>query len=163
MMPWGLFSLALVLVLVLQTSVLPFCVPPAVDLLLALALVCGLTAPAVDARLAACLVGFAQDLDTAGPFGLHALLLGLAVTALTHLREWVNRHLWWARWLVGFVAALPAQFVLELHLRYGHGEWGRMLLDAALTSLVAALLAALVTALPTLLRRRGRLRFAPRW
>ena len=57
MMPWGLFSLALVLVLVLQTSVLPFCAPPAVDLLLALALVCGLTAPAVDARLAACLEG----------------------------------------------------------------------------------------------------------
>lgn len=158
MMPWGLFVLALVVTLVLQTSVLPFCTPPELDLMLALALVCGLAAPPVDARLAGCLVGFAQDIDTAGPFGLHALALGMTITLLTVLREWVNRYLWWARWVIAFVAALPAQIALHLYLHSGRAEWLRGLWEAVATATVAALLAALLTGLPTWVRRRRRWR-----
>jgi len=154
MMPWGLFGVALIVALVLQTSVLPFSGLREVDLLLVLALVCGLAAPTIDARLAGCLVGFAQDIDTAGPLGWHALLLGLTATLLTVLRDWVNLHLWWARWLIAFTAALPGQIVVEVHLRFGRGEYLRGVWGAVATATVAALLAALLTGLPAWLRRR---------
>ena len=165
-MPWALFSVALLILFMLQTAVLPYFAPAWLDPLLLLALVCGLTAPARDACLAAWATGFAKDLDSAGPLGLHALALGLAVLALTRLRELVNLHQWWVRALVSFVVAWPAELLVRLHQRFWQGVelgWGQMLIHTLTSALAAALLAALVTALPKALRSRRRRSFATRW
>ena len=79
--------------------------------------------------------------------------------ALTWLRELVNRDVWWVRWLVAFVVALPAQFLVRLHDRYLQGAlltWGQMVGQALETALAASLLAALAPGVPKLLRRRRR-------
>lgn len=161
-MAWGWFTLALVLTFLLQTTVAPFCLPDWLDLMVVLALVVGLTAPAGDARLAGWLVGFSQDLDSGGPLGLHALLLGLAVLGLTHLRELINLHLWWGRWLIALLVTLPLQLLLQLHLRLPGGDWVRIGVEALSSAAVAALLAALLVGVPGLLGRRRR-RLALRW
>ncbi len=156
-MAWGLFAIALLIVYLLQTTVLPHVAPQWVDLLLAFALLCGLTAPAPDARLAGWIVGLAQDVGGDGALGVHALVLGLAVLLLTRLREVVNRELWWVRWLAGFVVSWPTQLLGELHDRYLQGaahSWPHMLGYALLTALTASLLAALVLRLPSAFRRR---------
>lgn len=168
-MPWGFFTLALLLTFLVQTAVLPFFGGHYIDLLLMLALVCGLAAPTQEARLAGWITGFAQDVGTAGdsPVGLHAFALGLAVLAITHLRELVNQRLWWVRWLIGLIVAWPAQLLIQIHLRFlqgAHLSWSRMLWDSLLTALIAALLAGLVLELPAAFgRRRRRRRAAPRW
>ncbi len=154
-----LFTIALLVTYLLQTAVVPLVGLPDLDLLLVLALVCGLAAPVQEARLAGWITGFVQDVGSASPVGLHALALGLAVLGLTYLREWVNRHVWWARWLIGFVVAWPAQFLVQLHLRFLQGAdrpWSRMVLEALVTALIAALLAALLVALPSMFGRRRR-------
>lgn len=160
-MPWGWFSIALLVTYVLQTAAVPYVGVTALDLLLVLALLCGLVAPAQEARLAAWITGFVQDIGTApgSPLGLHALAFGLAVLGLTYLREWVNRHVWWVRWLIAFLVAWPTQFLVHLHTRFLQGAdlpWSRMVLEALVTALLAALLAALLVALPTALGRRRR-------
>lgn len=166
-MRWGVYLLLLLLAWVLQSTLLPLLGVRWLDLLLVLALVYGLAAPVADARLAAWFTGLAQDLASTDPLGLHAFVLGLAVLGLTHVREWVNNNLWWARWLVAFTVALPAQLILFLHQRFlGDAalSWGRIISDSLLTSVVAALLAAAILGLPMLVSsRRRRRRPAPRW
>ncbi len=164
-MRWAYFIIALLLVLVLQTGVVAFLGRDWLDLLLALALFYGLTAPAPDARLAGLCTGLAQDVRTGGPMGVHALALGLAGLLLTYFREQVNRHVWWARWVIASIAGLAAQFVVLLHQSYvqhlGY-SWGYILLSAALTALVSGLLAALAAGVPHAVRRRRRFS-AARW
>jgi rod shape-determining protein MreD len=164
-MPWGLFSVALLIVYLLQSAMLGHFAPAWLDLFLAFALLCGLAGPLWEARLAGWIVGLAQDVGTDGPLGIHALALGLTVLLLTRMREAVNRELWWVRWLVGFLVAVPAQLLVQVHDRYFQGaavSWPHMLGHALLTALVAALLAALAVRLPVLLRRR-RSYSAARW
>ncbi len=156
---WWRFALVLLVVFVLQTTVLSHFAPPVVDLLLTLALWYAWTAPLPEARLAAWLTGFVQDVGTQGPLGLHALSCGLAVWLLTSWRDHVNRDVWWVRWLVGSVAVLPARLLVCVQQRYWQGvagTWSGMLLDTLLTAVVVGLLAALAVGLPTLLRRRRR-------
>jgi rod shape-determining protein MreD len=156
-MSWGLFAVALLIVYLLQTAVLPHVAPQWLDLLLAFALLCGLTAPVADARLAGWIIGLAQDVGGDGALGVHALALGLAVLLLTRLREVVNRELWWVRWLAGLVVSWPTQFLVQLHDRYlqqANLSWPHMLGYTLLTALAASLLAALVLRLPSALRRR---------
>ena len=158
-MPWGLVSIALLLVYVLQTALLQHIAPAWLDLFLALALTCGLMAPTTEARLAGWIAGLAQDIGTDGPLGLYALAGGLAALILTGLRELVNREVWWVRWLAAFAAGLPAQLLVQLHDRYLQGAlvtWGQMVGHALETALVAALLAALAPGAIRLLRRRRR-------
>lgn len=165
-MAWGLFALALALTYVLQTAVLPAWAPPQLDLLLTLALVCGLAAAPPDARLAGWITGLAQDIGTSGPLGLHALALGLAVVVLGHLRETVNRELWWVRSLVAFAVAWPAQLIILLHARFLQDaalSWPTLLGQSLLTAAVAALLAGLLVGLPGLWRRRQRRYTLSRW
>ncbi len=166
-MRWTLFIFALLIVFLVQTTALRFIGWPALDLLLALALICGLAAPAPDARLAGFFVGFAQDLDASGPVGLHALALGLAALLLTWLREVVNLQVWWVRWLISFLAGFPAVLLVRLHQRFAQGAaftWLEMLGSAALTAAVAAVLATIVLGLPTALKhRRRRRRPMPGW
>ena len=167
-MPWGLYWLGLAVVYLLQTAVLPHFAPEWLDLLLVLALFCGLTAPIQEARLAGWCTGFAQDIGSTGPLGLHAVALGLAVYALTHIRELVNRELWWVRWLIAFFVAFPARLLLQLHLRYfqaGSKLWSEFLIEALVSAAVAALLAAVLPGLPRLFGRRPRRRryTVPRW
>jgi rod shape-determining protein MreD len=156
-MSWGLFAVALLIVYLLQTAVLPHVAPQWLDLLLAFALLCGLTAPVVDARLAGWIAGLAQDVGGDGALGVHALALGLTVLLLTRLREVVNRELWWVRWLAGLVVSWPAQLLVQLHDRYLQGaalSWPHMLGYALLTALTASLLAAIALRLPSTTRRR---------
>ena len=100
--------------------------------------------------------------------GALALALGLAVLTLTYLRELVNQHLWWARWLIAFLAALVAQLLVRLDLRFvQHGQlsWAQIAGGSLLTALLASLLAALLVGLPASVGRRDRRRRAlpPRW
>ncbi|MGE0481018.1 MAG: rod shape-determining protein MreD [Phycisphaerae bacterium] len=165
-MPWGAFTLVLVVVYVLQTAAVRLLELPAVDLLLAFALFCGLAAGTHDARLAGWIVGFAQDLGSGGPLGPHAVALGLACWILTALRAAVNLHLWWARLAGAFVAALAAQTLLLIHERWWQGLNDGSAFGAVLTlvaySLIAALVAAGLTQLPIFLAWDRRRRHYPR-
>lgn len=166
-MPWGYFTLVLLVTYLVQTAALAHFAPGWIDLLWVVALVCGLAGPLPEARLAGWIVGLAQDIraETPSPIGLHALAVGLAVLALTRLREMVNREVWWVRWLIGLVVVWPAQVLVDIHARIFQGAslgWGHILLNGLLTALGAGLLATLVMALPTTLRRRRRYS-AARW
>lgn len=167
-MPWGAFSIIVVIALVLQTTVVHLLGIEGVDLFLALALFLGLTASTTDARLAAWCAGFVQDLASGGPVGLHALALGLATLLLTVLRNVVNLQAWWARWVAGALAGLPAQVLIVAYLHYGLGTrlsfvWTA--LSVLVTSLLAGLLATLLTQLPIFLEwdRRRRRYHRARW
>ncbi|MBL8879225.1 MAG: hypothetical protein JNG88_08905 [Phycisphaerales bacterium] len=167
-MPWGAFSIIAVITLVLQTTVVRLLGIEGVDLFLALALFLGLTASTSDARLAAWCAGFVQDLAGGGPIGLHALALGTSVWLLTTLRDVVNLQVWWARWVVGALGALPAQVLVVAYLHYGLGTrlsvvWTA--LSIVVTSLLAGLLATLLTQLPIFLEwdRRRRRYHRARW
>ena len=165
-MRWILFIVALVVVHLVQTTLLPFFAPAWVDLMIALAVLCGLVAPSTDARLAAWIVGFAIDLDSDGPLGLHALALGLAVLGLTYLREWVNLGAWWVRWLIGFAVIFPAQLLVRLHSHFFQADnlsLGQILLMSLATAAASALLAALALVVPSLSGRRRRRTALARW
>jgi len=154
-MPWMLFSLALAATFLVQTAAMHLAAPRWLDLLLTLALICGLMAPVTEGRLAGWITGLAYDIGGAGPLGLHALALGLAVVIVGSLRDMVNRSLWWVRWLIAAVAALPAQLLVELHFKYYQGasiSWSQVLLGSA----AAALLAAWFAGLPVYSNRRTR-------
>jgi cell shape-determining protein MreD len=159
---WGFFA-ALLVALLLQSTVLnAFSVRP-FDLLFALALVCGLLAPVHEARLAAWTCGLVQGLDGISPLGVHALAYGLAGAILTSIRASMNLELWWVRLLIALAAACPAQMLVLLHLRFWEGAatltlW-RILLMAIGTAFAAATLAALLTGFPGLLLRSRRSRF----
>ena len=160
-MQWALYVLALVIAYLAHTTLPPAWIPGWLDLLLVIALVCGLAAPAAEARLAGWLAGFAQDVGTVGPLGLHAFALGAAVLLLTLMRDAVNRTLWWVRWLLAFVAAIPTQIVVSIHYRYYQfveTSWWSLITSSLATALAAALIAATITGLPAMLgrKRRGR-------
>lgn len=130
------------------------------DCFLVLTLICGLTMPSAEARLAAWLTGLTQDALTVGPFGAHAFCLGLVGLLTTQFRELINRQLWQARWTAATCAAIPGTVVLVLYLRwhlgavggtFWHGTW---LIFA--TSVLAGLLAGLITGLPAFQASRRR-------
>ncbi len=157
-MPWSLYAVGLVAAFLLQTAVLPLLHLGAVDLLLTLALVCGLAAPVPDARLAGWGAGFVKDLDTDGPLGLHAVLCGLAVLLLTVVRAQLNLHLWWVRWLLAAAVAWPVELAARLHQHFTLGTSataGGLVFGSLLTAVVAGLLATLLLALPGRAGRRA--------
>jgi cell shape-determining protein MreD len=159
-MAWGGFAIALLLVYLLQTGVAAPLAVPYFDAFLVLALLCGLLAPTHDARIAAWIVGLTQDLGSADALGIHAFTLGLSGLLLTHLRGIGNVGVWWVRGLAAFLAAWPGQIIYLLHLHYwagpGSATLWNLIVDATLTSLVAAALAMLIHGLPWVLRRRRR-------
>jgi len=162
-MSWLPFALALALTSIVQTAVLPLLGLPWIDLLLVFALVCGLTLPTPDARLAAWVTGFVQDLGSSDALGLHAFTLGLGVLALTYLRELVIRHHWWARFLICVVVAFPSQLIVQVYLRWSQGSVLRMLGESLVTAVVASLAAALVVGLPLAVGRTARRGAYSRW
>ncbi len=156
-MPWSLYAVGLLAAFLLQTAVLPLLPLDAVDLLLTLALICGLAAPVPEARLAGWGAGFVKDLDTDGPLGLHAVLCGLAVLLLTVVRAQLNLQLWWVRWLLATAVAWPVELAARLHQALTLGtsaSVGGLVLGSLLTAVVAGLLAALLLALPGRAPRR---------
>ncbi len=158
-MRWGLFILVLLAAYIVQTAVLPLFAPSWFDLLLIVALVYGLTAPPVEARLAGWIIGFAQDVGSLGPLGLHALALGLATYGLTHLREAVNRELWWVRGLAALIVAWPAQLLILLHMRFLQDaalSAFQIMLGSLTTALSGSMIAGLVVGVPGAWRRRRR-------
>lgn len=167
-MNWGWMILVVVIALLIQTAVLPSAEQRWLDLMLALALVVGLVGPTHDARLFGWVVGFAKDLQSADPIGLHAFVLGLAITALTYLRDMVIRQHWWARWLIGFLVAMTAELITNIFLYAyaAHGTWWQVLSEsvgkAAASAAVASFIAAVVVGLPSL-ALSGRRRAAVRW
>ena len=158
-MSWVGLLAAVIVTLLMQTTVCRMGDLPLVDLdlMLVLALVYGLLAPVNDARLAGWIIGLATDLMTEGPIGIYALALGLTALLVTLLRETMNRRLWWVRLLIGLLAAVPGQLLVLLHLRFIQGAqvgaWWEMLWSAVILSAAAALLAALITSLPRLAPR----------
>lgn len=168
-MPWNAYFIALLIAFLLQTAVVQLFGLQSLDLLFALALFCGLTAPALDARLAAFWAGFAADIGSGGPIGAGACAFGLAGLLVTWLREALNVQIWWVRLLVAFLGAVPAQ---ACYLAYAH-YWLRSLAlsfwQAALYVIVVSTLAALaavgLTSLPLFLGwdRRRRRYPRPRW
>lgn len=152
-MPWVVFALALLVALLLQTAVLPL-LPQAVtlDLLLTLALVCGLVAPVHEARLAGWIVGFVYGLASIGTLGVHALAYGCAAVVLTRLRSEINVYIWWGRAILAFLGAWPAELMIRLHMRFWQlalpDPWWRIVGGATLTALLVSLLAAALTGLP---------------
>lgn len=153
-MPWGWFAVGLVVTLLAQTTVLPFVAADWLDLFMVYALVVALAAPVPDARLAGWLIGFVQDIESVGPLGLHALALGLLCVGVTYLRGGINLQLWWGRWLIGLIVALPVQYFRQLPITFTTGAWGHAFVQALTTALVSAFLAAVLTELPN--------RFSPR-
>ena len=163
-MSWAGLAAAVVVAVLLQTTVCQMGELPLVDvdLLLTLALVYGLLAPVQHARIAGWIIGFAYDLTTEGPLGIHALALGLTALLLTLMRESVNRSLWRVRLLICFAAAVPGQLLVPLHLRFVQGAnagagW-QIALSAVMLSLTAAVLAALITGIPPLAPRKRAIR-----
>ena len=163
-MAWRAFWIALLLAYLVQTGVAALLAVPEFDAFLVLALLCGLLAPTYDARIAAWIVGFAQDLGGADALGIHAFTLGLSGLLLTHLREVLNVRVWWVRGLAVFLAAWPGQIIYLMHLHYwaGHAAvslWS-LIVSATLTALFAAVLVTLMSTLPWAIQRRRR-RFRP--
>jgi len=157
-MAWGGFTIALLLVYLVQTGVAGLLGVPYFDAFLVLALLCGFLAPTHDARIAAWIVGLAQDLGSADVLGIHAFTLGLTVLLLTRLREIANINRWWVRGVAGLLAAWPGQAIYLLHLHYwagpGNTSFWSLILVATLTTLLAAAFAALINSLPWWARRR---------
>lgn len=161
-MSWVGLVAALVVTVLLQTTVCRLGDLPLIDLdlMLVLALLYGLMARVHDARIAAWIIGFVCDLTTEGTLGVHALAFGLTGLFLTQMREVANQRLWWGRALVAFLAAVPGQLLVPLHLRFVQGggtnvgSMWQIFGSAVLISAVAAFLAALVTLLPPLAPRR---------
>lgn len=167
-MPWVKFSLALLATFLLQTTLVRVMRIEYVDLLLVMALLCGLLAPLRDARIAAWIVGFTQDLGSLGALGIHALALGFTGLILTTLRELVNLKVWWVRLLICLAAALPGQFVYTLHFglqaETGGAAWTAALASSLWISLIASISAAAITGIPRVYRkaRLGKLSTARR-
>jgi rod shape-determining protein MreD len=165
-MPWGWFALALGAAYLLQTAVLPHIAPAWIDAFLVMALTGALVLPMQEARIAGWMVGFAQDIPTTGPLGLHALALGLAALGVTHLRDLVNRELWWARWLIAMVSAIPGLLLVRLHERFYQAAnlsaW-QIVATTIVTAFIAGLIAALLPGVPGLFGRRRRHDFMTRW
>jgi cell shape-determining protein MreD len=159
-MAWGGFAIALLLAYLLQTGVASLLHVPLIDCFLVLALLCGLVGPKHDARIAACIVGLAQDLGSVDALGIHAFTLGLTGLLLTRLREIGNVGVWWVRGVLAFLAAWPGQMIYLLHLHYwaGHASasFSELVVAATLTALFAALLAMLIHGLPWVMFRRRR-------
>jgi cell shape-determining protein MreD len=162
-MAWGAFSIVLLLVFLVQTGVVAVLGDSCFDAFLMLALLCGLLLRTHDARIAAWIVGLAEDLGSADALGIHAFTLGLTALLLTYLREIANVNLWWARGLATFLAAWPGQVLYLIHLYYWAGSgsepfWS-LVWSATLTSLLAAAVATPIAGLPGLMQRRRQRRY----
>lgn len=158
-MPWAVFGIALLGVLLLQTTLLAALgLNDDLDLFLVLTILCGLLAPTLDARIAGWLIGLCQDLSSGAGLGPRALALGLTAWLITLLRDWIPVRPLLTRLIVAFVAALPGQMLALAHSFWwrGHGTatFGRLLVLALLSSLLAAVLAVALTCLPWLAQRR---------
>lgn len=158
-MPWFVFALVLLAVLVIQTGALAILGVGWLDLFLVLAIIWSLLAPVHDARLACWTAGLVQDLASSGPLGVNAFSLGLAGIIATGLRRGLNIHAWWGRALVAFLAGWPAALLPLLHARYWEGRvtgpaWA-IPGQAAGVALSAAILATVITSLPRFVKRRA--------
>lgn len=170
-MRWGSFAVALLVVFLLQKSLvwtlgldLRY-----VDLFLALALICGLNAPAPDARLAAWVCGLARDLSAVpAEIGLHSLTLGLAGLILVWMRESGGCGVWWTRLICCLLAAWAGRIVYSLLAAMvagtGSGSAWTHIVDSFWIALIASILALVGMTLPSLLfGRRRRYGAARRW
>ncbi|WP_320046854.1 hypothetical protein [uncultured Ilyobacter sp.] len=162
-MAWGGFAIALFFTYLLQVGVVSILDFPAVDLFLAFALLCSLFAPTHDARIAAFLIGLAQDLGSADALGIHAFTLGLTAVLLTYIRELGNMHVWWVRGLAAVLAAWPGQLLYLLHLYYWAGTGvisiRGAVYAAGVTAIVVAVLIMFVPSLPGVIHRGSRRRY----
>jgi rod shape-determining protein MreD len=161
-MNWTRLLAVLLLAVLLQATIGRLVDVPMVDvdLLLVLVLVCGLVAPAHDARMAALLIGFTVDLLSGAPIGINTFAFGCTGLFITKLREVVNRHVWLGRLVIALLAGLVGEIVLALHLCYVQGAdlggFTKGLLAASQIALPAATAAALLTLMPALAPRRRR-------
>lgn len=165
-MRWGWFAAAVVIVLILQKTLLWALSWSSLDLFLALALFVGLNASGPQARIAAWLCGFAQDL--AGEpqmLGIHSLVLGLTGFLLVWMRDSGAGQANWTRLIAAQFSAWAGQFVYLLLL----GNWfapgsitaWTLFSTSFWTALLASVLAIAVMSLPAISNRRNRV--SRRW
>jgi hypothetical protein len=164
MMRWGPFWLALLLVTVVQTTFVFVFHWDWLHLLLALALLCGLNAPTYDARIAAWIAGFTQDLCTeSSSLGLFAFSFGAGVILLTSIRDRLSPGAWWMRCIVATLAGWAALLFVGLFFHGWIGRefpgWTAVFAGSARDALLAALIAVVCTELPWFLPRGRNRRF----
>ena len=156
-MTWPFFLFALVVAVLLQTTLVRLAPSGMLDLPLFLALAAGLLMPTYDARLAAWTAGLAQSLETLGPLGPHAFALGLAGWALTRLREGVNLRVWWGRFAITFLAGFSGLALLRLYqtayLQLKFETTLQPFIDAAILAGVGAILLTVLTSYRPIRRR----------
>lgn len=125
-MRWGVFGLVLVVLALVQTTALR-ALPPAaaacVDLLLMLALVCGLRMPVRSAVTAGWIVGLAVDLLSLDALGSHAIGLALTALAIGRLRDWLRADLTWVRVAICLTAGASGLLATALVNRAHDALW----------------------------------------
>ncbi|MCA9242327.1 MAG: rod shape-determining protein MreD [Phycisphaerales bacterium] len=152
-MRWGLFAALLVMAYFGQTMLIGRLGWNAIDLFLILACAVSFGANRHDARIAAWLTGFVQDLGSTGPLGVHAFALGAASVFVTVARGWADGRVWWIRAIIAFIAALIAEAVLWV----ADPAAGDVLIRRALsTATVTAIALTLLGVAPLWLGWRGR-------
>jgi len=160
MMRPGRFVLFLLLTYLAQVAALEGLHLRWLDLFLVLALTYALVSPPNEGRVAAWIIGLAQDLGSLDTLGIHAFTLGLTGWLVTHAREVFNAGVWWARLIALFACAWPGQMLYLMHVYYwgGHGGIGPLglIIHAATLALTAAAATTLLTATPWFLIQRRR-------
>ena len=168
-MRWVLFAVALYIVVVLQTAVTPLLSLHAVrpDLTALLAIHIALAGPAVDAVLAAWIIGLAVDLNGAA-FGSHAnvganaLAYSLTALLILRLRSVFFRDHASTYFFLALVGTFSIQTVTTLHMLYVTDQMSR-LAEGLMVSAYTAIFTAAVSpyAFWVLRRARNVLGFGP--
>ncbi len=151
-MGWAAALVALFFVFLVQSTLvvaLPEWVRP--DGYLVAAVVLSLLMPVYDARLAAFLAGFLQDIESGDPtIGGRAVCFGLMAMLIGKLRVEVNLRVWWGRLTVALLGALPPYFLHLVFARFWQGaypdaSWLELILTALYAVAWAAVLATVAT------------------
>jgi rod shape-determining protein MreD len=150
-MNWVAFSVLLLIVTVLQTSVAPFIAVNTIrpDFMVIFAVYCALTARAQDGMLACWITGLVIDLTSLGytdkaNVGFHALCLGLIGAAITRTRHLTFRESMATHMFYTLAVTFLVTTTLGWHMLYGRFEWGRFahcMAVALYTAIYSAVLA----------------------
>lgn len=150
-MRWGAFAAALLAVCVIQTTVLALAGAAlrALDLFLALAILCGLCAGSREAPVAAWVVGLVQDLVSIDPLGSHAVGLAVGVFVVVFLRDWAFADALLVQAVIAALGAISAAIIVDVLRVLSFSLWKSADHGAAfaipwLSCIVSSLLAVLI-------------------
>ena len=137
----NLFILATsLLILATLEARLPTFLHLRIELLPALVAYGGLTLQPGAALVLALAAGFTQDALSASPFGLTALVYGIAATMLSSVREAFDRELPWVQMGAGALTSAGVSFAACCVVGFGFGALIKFLLLAVLSAVITPLL-----------------------